>query len=201
MILTHYFPSLKENQTLPKRELFKSFTEYTTLEQEAIATQLSCCSGRALCRFSQLDKYIERRNLTEQWLYAAFLKIGGRPLSPHPFYFVLGENKQLKQDFGLNAGELILDTTQINKFDISFTLGDSVGLYFSSGQRQLYSLEEIETVSGNSTFVREQMALLEQHHHYIEAQLWNKSYLSKARIIKYYPVKRYFPLPSHSMMG
>ena len=96
MILTHYFPSdLLQISNLD--ELSKSITKYSPEKQKKIAEQLSNYSGRALRRFDpdQFENYIKRRNQTEKWLYNAFLEIGGYPVSQHPFYCVLGENKYL----------------------------------------------------------------------------------------------------------
>lgn len=183
MILTHYFPNLYQDGAVSKQELFTLITEYTPQEQQALAERLLCGSGRALRRFDRFDDYIQRRIHTEQWLYSTFLELGGQPISPCPFYFILGKNESLKCDFGAGAGELTLDTTQINAHDISFTLGDSIGLYFSPAPKRLYTLDEIESISLNTAFIQKQMAPLEPYHRYIEAQLWDKHYLNEAQII------------------
>lgn len=189
MILTHYFPNLHQDGVISTQELFTLITEYEPQEQQALATRLLCSPGRALRRFDRFDDYMQRRIQTERWLYSAFLAMGGEPVSRYPFYLILGKNERLKCDFGPGAGELILDTAQINAYDLSFTLGDSIGLYFSSTTKKLYSLEEIESISLNTAFVQKQMAPLEPYHRYIEAQLWDKHYLSAAQIIRYYPAK------------
>ncbi len=189
MTLTHYFPNLHQDGVISTQELFTLITEYEPEEQQALAMRLLCSPGRALRRFNRFDDYMQRRIQTEGWLYSAFLAMGGKPVSRHPFYLILGKNERLKCDFGPGAGELILDTTQINAYDLSFTLGDSIGLYFSSATKKLYSLEEIESISLNTAFVQAQMASLEPYHRYIEAQLWDKQYLNVAQIIRYYPAK------------
>ena len=187
MIITHYFPFLGKNRAFSNRELFTSITEYSVREQQEVISRLATGSGRALRRFDQFENYMQRRTQTEHWLYSTFFKMGGRPSSCHPFYFILGENESLKHDFGPAAGELKLDTAEINVQDISFTIGDSIGLYFSSAQKRVYSLNEIELLSQNAVYIQKQMKLLPQYHQYIEAQLWNKVWLSKTRIIIYYP--------------
>lgn len=184
MILTHYFPNICH---ISNRELFTPITEYSVQEQQMIARRLSVKSGRALHRFNQFDVYMQKRIQTECWLCHAFQEVRGEPALSFPFYFILGQNQQLEHDFGPGSRKLVLDTMQINTRDISFTLGDSVGLYFSSALKKIYTLEEIESIAKNTTFIQEQMAPLEQYHRYIEAQLWNKHYLSKAQIIEYYP--------------
>ncbi len=183
MTLTHYFPLMDSgNETLT--EFFTSnITEYSENEQRTIAEQLSHCSGRALRRFDQFNDYISRRLETEKWLYSAFLTTGGCPVSIHPFYFILGENQQLKHDFGINAKALQLDTNLIHSNHISFTLGDSVGIYFSSAPNKIYLLDQLEDILSDPEFIQWQMKPLESYHKYIEAQLWDKHYVNKAIIM------------------
>ena len=182
MIITHYFPYFDKKGIVSNHELFTSITEYSIQEQQNVVARLKNGSGRALRRFDQFENYLQRRTQTEQWLYSSFLKMGGKPTSCHPFYFILGKNESLKHDFGSAAGELILDTAQIDVQDISLTLGDSIGLYFSSAQKRIYSLSEVESLSQNAIYIQKQMKLLAQHHQYIEVQLWNKEWLSKSQI-------------------
>ena len=192
MILTHYFPPLQQGEYISKRNLFTTITEYNDSEQTNLAKHLSHYPGRALHRFELFDDYINRRCQTEIWLYYSFLHIGGKPKSPHPFYFVLGKSKQLKKDFGKGAMELILDTEQIDSQSISFTLGDSIGVYFSTALKRIYSLEEITVISSNKDFIQEQMVPLNVYHHYVEAQLWDKQYLENATISIDYPLETFF---------
>lgn len=183
MRLTHYFPNLCWDGAISDSALFATITECAPQEQKSLATQLLRGNGRALRRFDHFDNYMQKRTQTEQWLYSAFLRMGGQPFSCHPYYFILGESDRLKCDFGTNAGEVILDTAQINACDISFTLGDSVGICFSASQKRIYTLSEIETISLDLAFIEKEMVFLEEHHKYIEAQLWNKHYLSLAQIV------------------
>lgn len=195
MILTHYFPNIYQGEAISCSKLLTSITEYTVQEQQAFAAQLLHSSGRALHRFKHFNDYIHRRIQTERWLYSAYEKMSGKKVTQHPFYFILGKNERLKHDFGPDAGELVLDTNQINALDISFTLGDSIGLFFSTAPKRVYSLEEIEEISCDTAFVHNQMEPLEPYHHYIEAQLWNKFYLNSAKIIMYYPLFNLFIVP------
>ena len=189
MILTHYFPSdLLQISNLD--ELSKSITKYSPEKQKKIAEQLSNYSGRALRRFDpdQFENYIKRRNQTEKWLYNAFLEIGGYPVSQHPFYCVLGENKYLYHDFGENTVALQLDTAEISEYHLSFTLGDSVGIYFSSAPKRIYTLKQISSLLADTTYIKKQMQHLNRYHQYIEAQLWSTKYIPNAKIIKNYPL-------------
>lgn len=178
MILTHYFPLTISNPEI----VTTSITEYSEEEQQSIAAQLSHYSGRALRRFDQFSKYISKRHETENWLYSTFLEAGGQPVSIYPFYFVVGENQQLKYDFGTNVKTIKLDTNLINPIHISFTLGDSMGIYSSSAPNKIYLLNELEDMILNSELIYQQMKPLNPYHRYIEAQLWDKLYLNNATI-------------------
>lgn len=183
MILTHYFPLINfDNETLTEIST-SNITEYSENKQRVIAEQLSHCSGRALHRFNQFNDYMSRRLETEKWLYSAFLAAGGCPVSIHPFYFILGENEQLKHDFGPNAQTLQLDTNLIHGVHISITLGDSLGIYFSSASNKIYLLNQLEDLLSDPKFIQQQMEPLEPYHQYIEVQLWDKHYLNNAIVI------------------
>lgn len=182
MILTHYFPLIAPNDEVSTEIFTSSITEYSKEEQEVIAGQLSHYSGRALRRFEQFNNYISQRHETEKWLYSAFLKAGGHPISMHPFYFILGENQQLKHDFGIGAKSIQLDTNLIDYNHISFTLGDSVGIYYSSAPNKIYLLNQLEDLLSDSELIQWQMKPLKLYHRYIEAQLWDKHYLNKTII-------------------
>lgn len=162
--------------------------EYSEQEQQSIAEYLSHYPGRALQRFKQLEDYLDKRRTTEEWLYSAFVRAGGKPATQSPFYFILGKNEQLRQDFGVDAKAIQLDTNYINCHCISFTLGDSIGLYFSSASKQIYLLNQVKDILVNTNYVQEQMEPLQNYHQYIEAQLWDRSFLKKAMIIRNYPV-------------
>lgn len=179
MILTHYFPEIVYNNELSNPQIISNITEYRASEQQTIAKQLSCCPGRALRRFDQFSNYIYKRKETEKWLYSEFLKAGGQPSSMCPFYFVVGESQQLKNDFGECTKTIQLDTCLISHNHISFTLGDSVGLFYSSAPHQIYLLCQLEKLLSNPTFIQQQMKPLKLCHHYIEAQLWDKHYLNE----------------------
>ncbi len=179
MILTHYYPKIDLINELTPKFLTSNITEYSEKEQHIIAEQLSHCSGRALNRFKRFNNYIRQRNETEKWLFSAFLNAGGCPVSLHPFYFILGESQQLKHDFGSDAKTIQLDTNLINYNHISFTLGDSVGVYISSAQKKIYLLDQIEELLSAPEFIQWQMNPLQSYHRYIEAQLWDKHYLNE----------------------
>lgn len=179
MILTHYSPLIDIDNETSTEVFISTITEYGEDEQRNIAERFSHCSGRALRRFSQFNNYISQRIETEKWLYSAFLTAGGHPVSIHPFYFILGENQQLKHDFGIDTKKIQLDTDLICDNHISFTLGDSVGIYFSSASNKIYRMNQLENLLSNPEFIQWQMEPLKPYHRYIEAQLWNKYYLNK----------------------
>lgn len=182
MILTHYFPLIDSNDKFFTETYTSSITEYDEKEQYTIAKHLSRYSGRALRRFNQFDNYLFQRQKTEKWLYSEFLKAGGHPNSIHPFYFIVGESQRLKHDFGIDAKAIQLDTNQICHNHISFTLGDSVGVFFSSAPKQIYLLNQLENLLSDPELIQQQMKPLKLYHQYIEAQLWDKHYLNDAII-------------------
>ncbi len=183
MILTHYFPLIDSEDESLTKIFTSSITEYNENKQQIIAEKLSHCSGRALCRFNEFNNYISRRQETEKWLYSAFLKLGTRPVSMYPFYFIVGENQQLKHDFGMGAKAIQLNTDLISCKQISFTFGDSMGVYYSSAPNKIYLLNQLENLLSDPEWIQWQMKPLELYHQYIEAQLWDKQYLSKAILL------------------
>lgn len=151
-----------------------SITESNIEEQHNIAKILSSYSGRALRRFDNYDSYICRRKQTELQLYNTFINRGGKPTLNTPLYFVVGENEQLKQDFGCDVKILQIDADIISEHHISFTLGDSMGLHLSKSPLKIYLLQEIVNMVGGNYDFQSSMSSLNPYHRYIEAQLWDK---------------------------
>lgn len=179
MILTHYFSS-QEHNILQKNEILTTtITEYPIEQQYTISKILAQGSGRALRRFDNFDKYIYKRQQTEKWLYTSFKSMGGKPNTMFPYYFIVGENEQLKQDFGTYASSIQIDTDIISAYHLSFTIGDSMAIYFSNIPKQIYLIDQITKLIENDELVNEQLSSLKPYHRYIEAQLWNKDYIKK----------------------
>ena len=184
MILTHYSSRLSDR---PNRT-FLTITEHNPSQQHEIAKRLSKEVGRALRRFDEksFDDYLLRRTQTEEWLYESFLELGGVPEVAHPYYFIVGENEQLRRDFGNDARVFQIDTKDILSCHISFTLGDSMGVFSSSACKIVYTLEQIEERISEEGYIKIQMEGLPLYHQYIEAQLWSKKYLLDTMIIRNY---------------
>lgn len=172
MILTHYYIEFNDKYNISTT----SITESNIEEQHNISKILSSYSGRALRRFDNYDSYLCRRKQTELQLYNTFIKSGGRPTLNTPLYFVVGENEQLKQDFGSDVKTLQIDTDIIAEHHISFTIGDSMGLHLSNSPLKIYLLQEIVNMIDTNYNFQSSMSSLKPYHRYIEAQLWDKQY-------------------------
>lgn len=174
MIISHYYPSVLN---LEKGKITNSITEYNYNIQTSISRQLSKLNGRAMRRFDNYSDYISKRLLVENWLYYEFKNKGGIPNTRHPFYFIIGENDDLKNDFGTDAGIIQLDTDGISKLHISFTIGDSMSVfYLDSKHRKIYTLDEIGKIINEPKTIDNFFSIIPQKHHYIEVQLWDKKY-------------------------
>lgn len=183
MILTHYFiPINNTNYNNNSNYYTSSIIEHDIKVQRDIAKNLSGFPGRATRRFEDYDRYLYKRQQTEEWLYHAFKAIGGIPTEVHPFYFIIGENEQLKNDFSANAKKIQIDSEQINDCHISFTLGDSMGVFFSKAQKKIYTKQQIKLIIKNADNYIHQMSFLKKYHRYIEAQLWDKQYINQIQI-------------------
>lgn len=179
MFLLHYFPcSNLEYQ-------FNSITDYPIEIQKEIAEELSRLPGRALRRFNNAETYLWKRTVAERWLWNNFKTWGNSSNSSTPIYFILGENVQLRKDFGNNVFALQLSLDEISENDISFTIGDSVGVFFSKTGKKIYKKSEIIDMLSNTTFIQKCFENLSTYHRYIEAQLWNRAYLKTAKLISY----------------
>ena len=113
----------------------------------------------------------------------------GFPPKENPFYFVLGECKTLFKDFGDGVGVLQIELDTIDIQDITLTLGDSMGVYFNSPNKKLYTISEF--LSMNPEIINNEFTFLQDFHRYIEVQHWNKSKIEKSNITISYPLFLY----------
>ncbi|HEX3037660.1 MAG TPA: GNAT family protein [Oscillospiraceae bacterium] len=80
---------LKNIMRLPKNEAVK------------LASQLSSLTTSGNDRYGYyFERYYEKRQKTEEWLYAQFQKHGGNPQTKHPIYFVLCDSSSLERFYG-----------------------------------------------------------------------------------------------------
>ncbi len=170
MFITHYYP---ENYPSLSR-----ITQYSDSERVLISNKLSELNGSALSRFKAFEQYYKRRIQTEVWLYNKAKEIHLQPAEKSPWYFVLGENLHMHRGFGTNAKLLRLELSDINDADISFTIGDSIAIYFSDNvPHKLFDKEQILNIYNHEQHkIDEVYRHLKIQHQYIEAQLWTDKY-------------------------
>lgn len=170
MYITHYYPNNTPG--------LSRITQYSEEERNIIAKFLSCKNGSALSRFRNFEFYYQRRLLTEKWLYYSAQKLGIETSETSPWYFVLGENHLMNEGFGSDAKILKLDLESIQFSDITFTIGDSIAVYFSKQiQNNIYDKKSIiDLYTNNFSEIDKIYKHLHPKHQYIEVQLWTKKY-------------------------
>lgn len=163
-------------------ELGKSITSLPLEEAIKIADKLynnSPCKAHR--RFgSAFVRYYEDRIKVERWLYDRCLQIGVRPKIKHPLYFTLRESKELSDNFG-EYQEFKLNLDEIADEDISFTLGDSMALYYEGELGHVFTkkelLEQVES-AGPCKDSDDFFGKISKQCAFIEVQLWNMEYLT-----------------------
>lgn len=170
MLITHYCPN--------KEYLFKKITEYSPKDIKKILVKLCNYDGTAYERFRNFEEYYPQRLATESWLYSAAKKKGIIPEVHSPWYFILGESTILSSGFGPHAFVYQMDLNDISNKHISFTLGDSMGVFLLNEEhRCVYNMEEIINMHQNNGLSRvETFNYLQEKHKYIEAQIWTSQY-------------------------
>lgn len=184
MKLTHYFSNIKNDKN---NNLFVNITDCNEETQKNISKILAQTHGRALERFKNYETYYLKRKETENWLRNEYEKLFGFTPKENPFYFVLGESKTLFRDFGNSVGVLQVELDTIDTQDITLTFGDSMGVYFNSPNKKLYTISEFLSI--NPAVITDEFSCLQDYHKYIEVQHWNKSKIEKSNIIISYHSK------------
>lgn len=183
MKLTHYFSDINNDKS---NNLFVNITDCDEETQENISKILAQKHGRALERFKNYETYYLKRKETENWLRNRYKMIFGFQPKENPFYFVLGESKTLFKDFGDGVGVLQIELDTIDTQDITLTLGDSMGVYFNSPNKKLYTISEFLSIK--QVIINDEFSFLQDYHRYIEVQHWNKSKIEKSNITISYPL-------------
>lgn len=149
---------------LPKSEAF------------ALAKQMAEAHPQttAFGRFADFENYYALRVKQDRFLYEAFRLKGGEPEELHPLSFVVEGSDYLSNWFG-NGIVTKLPLAGINSKHISFTIGDSGGL-FGREDYEVLTKEELESRLGNfeGSFAE---FMTQTGKPYIETQLWSDRYL------------------------
>ncbi|OPJ62111.1 GNAT family N-acetyltransferase [Clostridium oryzae] len=162
---------LRSIMRLPKEEAYK------------IAKQLSENSTASNNRYGDyFERYYEKRQATEEWLYKQFIKNGGKPETRHPIYFVLCECKSFQNFYG-NEEQIQIPLKDITNEHISFTPRDSMhikdmGLTEGTvwSKNQLFNMIR-ESSKSVSDFILDLPAMYGKPGGYIEVQLWSDKYI------------------------
>lgn len=150
-----------------------------------MAKRLSQYAGESFTSFSRFterdfDGYYKKRVRTEDWLYQSFVAIGGKPKTKTPLYFVLGESDYLNKWFE-NGTRTKLLLRDIDPEDISFTYGDSMSRMDAEDRMDPFTKETLfRFILESSDDIQSFVDDLNKKNRYIEAQLWNDSYLVEA---------------------
>lgn len=181
------YPDLYITNYCDKRcKPFHNFTQLTESEAFLLATDLSQHVESSFTSFSRFQKsdfpgYYKKRVRTEKWLYDSFLKLGGKPKNSSPLYFVLGESTYLDSWYkNGRKTQLLLD--DISQTEISFTIGDSMGIIDSDNRLEPLNKDMLhdfllEKSQDISSFLND----LNKNNRYIEVQLWNDSYITNLK--------------------
>lgn len=158
----------------------KSITELPFEEAKKLAEKLYADSScRAHRRFgASFERYYEDRCKAEQRMYDMFCKQGGVPEKKHPLYFTVQLSEVLSENYGEHC-VIQIDLDKIADGDISFTVGDSMALYYTEKLFQVYKkndlLKQLELHDNDINKLLEQD---KEQVAFIEAQLWNDKYLN-----------------------
>ena len=160
IVLTHYYA---EGCT-PLLNLLKLGEE----DRARLVEDLSRNEGKAYGRFRNPDWYLLRRAAMEKWMHEEFIRLGGRPRTPHPLYFIVGESAFLRTCVGDNCRQITVALDDIPEDTVSFTLGDSLSLYVSETEKKLYTKRmflELPDMDGSGR-------QCDNERNFTEAQIW-----------------------------
>lgn len=162
---------LRSIMRLPKEEAYE------------VAKKLSENSTARNDRFGQyFERYYEKRQRTEEWLYQQFIKNGGKPETEHPIYFVLCECKNFQKFYG-NEEQIQISLKDIASEHISFTPRDSMHLRdmgITEGtvwNKDAFLNMMLQSGRSASDFVINLPAMFGKPGGYIEVQLWSDKYI------------------------
>lgn len=159
-------------------EAGKSITELPPDEALALAEALYCRSAcKAHRRFDPgvFALYYEARKQAEKRMYESFRAKGGLPEMQHPLYFVLQASASLASGFG-DPREIRLELDSLGDDDVSFTLGDSMALYYGGAlEGVLTKAELLQRLEAQQYDVTALLPGPAEPGAFVEAQLWTEA--------------------------
>ncbi len=134
----------------------------------------------AFWRFADFENYYMLRMRQDNYLYHAFISIGGKPKEEHPLSFVLQGSEYLNQWF--DKGIITKIPLQyISTEHISFTYGDSGAMLERESKINVVSKDMLlNSILDFPGTIDEYMDEIAKKHSYIEVQLWNDEYIHVA---------------------
>lgn len=168
------------NYCNPNCTPLNSITRLTEEEAYKKAKELSDrYNGTSFGRFTDFINYYPKRIQTEKWLYHCFTKLGGKPETKHPLYFVLQGSDFLDKWFEKGrVTKLLLEN--INSEHISFTFGDSMAKFNKPEQKEPFLKETLyEYIKKFNGDINLFLDSIKEQYTYIEVQLWSDLYCSE----------------------
>lgn len=170
----------------PDCQPFRNIMRLPDADAFALAEQMAAAhpDASAFCRFADFPSYHPRRKEADGILSAAFRTMGGKPAQEHPLSFALGSCDFL--DGWFDRGVVLrIPLRIVPPEQISFTLGDSLGMLDHAGGFTMLTMdtlrERIEAhPQGTEGFLRE----MAEKYRYVEAQLWDDAPCTQAEIVR-----------------
>lgn len=128
----------------------------------------------AFYRFADFDNCYALRAVQDDYLYARFIELGGKPEQRHPLSFVVESSEYLREWFG-GGVETRLALKDIAPCHISFTIGDSGSTFQRDGRVELLTLDELRRRVGE--YDDYDAFICATGRNYVEAQLWSDRYI------------------------
>ena len=151
---------------LPREEAF--WLAYAMAERNQGAASIGC--------FADFENYYPFRLEVDALLRRSFVAQGGRPKTEHPLSFVLQGSEYLNAWFDRGIVTKI-PLKNIPSECVSFTLSDSMAGFRRNGTLTVMTKEALmRMIREHGGAMEDFMRMMEEKHHYIEAQLWDDGY-------------------------
>jgi len=123
------------NYSHPNTTPLQNICRLPEKEAFALAAEMSQANPdtTAFYRMADFANYYPHRMKVDELLYSQFIALGGKPMEKHPLSFVLHGSQYLHDWF--SGGHITkIPLREISAEHISFTLGDSMGVYKNEGK-------------------------------------------------------------------
>ena len=126
-------------------------------------------------------EYYNQRKKVEKFLYERFISIGGIPQIANPYYFFVHDLSWLmniiRDDLNNGIARIIeVKLKDIDVFDVSFVLGDSMTVVKSDEWDGLFLKDTLEKSIASHDGFENYFDSIKPQYPFIEAQLWTDKY-------------------------